>query len=60
MRKIFILLCATLFAAQNISAQRNMYVVSKSGTLTAYPAQKVFLHDDIFTCNYSANRFCLQ
>ena len=52
MRKIFTLLIVVLFAAQNISAQRNMYVVSKSGTLTAYSAQKVFLHDDIFTFTY--------
>ena len=52
MRKILTLLCAFLLAVQNVSAQHDMYVVSKSGELTGYSVQKVLLHDDIFTFTY--------
>lgn len=51
MKKIFTLLCALLFAVHFASAQQTLFVLSKSGDLSAYPASKVTF-DDMFTFTY--------
>ncbi len=51
MKKMFTLLCAMLLAVQFTSAQ-TLFVLSKSGGLAAYPADKVYFGDDLFTFTY--------
>ncbi len=41
-----------LFAVQFASAQKSLYVVSKSGELAVYPAGKVTFDNDLFTFTY--------
>ena len=41
MRKFFILLCAMLLTTQFAASQKNLYVVTKTGELYVYPAEKV-------------------
>ena len=50
MKKIFTLLLAVLFSAQFASAQKTLYVNSKSGNLSAYTVNKVTF--DLFTFTY--------
>ena len=52
MRKLFTLLCAILLTAQFAVAQKNLYVISKTGELTYYPATKVLFDNDLFTFTY--------
>ena len=52
MRKFIILLCGLLFTAQFAVAQKNLYVISKTGELTYCPATKVFFGNDLFTFTY--------
>ena len=52
MRKLFTLLCAILLTAQFAVAQNNLYVISKTGELTYYPATKVLFDNDLFTITY--------
>lgn len=52
MRKLFTLLCAMLLTAQFAVAQKNLYVISKTGVLTAYSATKVFFDNDLITFTY--------
>ncbi len=52
MKKIFTLLYTILFALQFTSAQQTLFVLSKSGSLAAYPASKVSFDNDIFTFTY--------
>jgi hypothetical protein len=51
MKKIFALLCTMLLTVQFATAQNTLFVLSKSGDLAAYPANKVTF-DDIFTFTY--------
>lgn len=41
MKKVFTLLCMMLFAAQIATAQKTLFVISKSGELAAYSTNKV-------------------
>ena len=41
-----------LFAVQFASAQKSLYVVSKSGDLAVYPASKVTFDNDLFAFTY--------
>lgn len=52
MRKFFILLCAMLLTVQFVAAQKNLYVLYKTGELTYYPATKVFFGNDLFAFTY--------
>ncbi len=52
MKKIFTLLCILLFTVQFASAQKSLYVISKSGELAVYPASKVTFDNDLFTFTY--------
>ena len=51
MKKIFALLCTMLLTVQFATAQNTLFVLSKTGGLAAYPANKVTF-DDIFTFTY--------
>ena len=51
MKKILALLCTMLLTVQFATAQKTLYVLSKTGDLTTYSANKVTF-DDIFTFTY--------
>ena len=51
MKKTFALLCTMLLTVQFATAQNTLFVLSKTGGLAAYPANKVTF-DDIFTFTY--------
>ena len=53
MKKMFSLLCMMLLMAQLAIAQQNLYVLSKSGDLTSYPAKKVLFDDDSFSFTFT-------
>lgn len=52
MRKIFTLFCMMLFMAHTAMAQKDLFVVSKAGTLSMYSAAKMAFDDDLLTFRY--------
>jgi hypothetical protein len=52
MRKFLTILCAMLLTVQFVAAQKNLYVLYKTGELTYYPATKVFFGNDLFVFTY--------
>ncbi len=53
MRKLFTLLCTLLLAVQFATAQHNLHVIDKNGSLTVYPASAVSFSDDIFSFTFT-------
>ena len=52
MRKLSTLLCLTLLANLYAMAQKNMYVISKSGDLQVYQTQDLTFSNDLFSFTY--------
>ena len=52
MKRLFTLLCTALLMAQLTSAQQDVFVISKSGGLTAYSASKVAFDEDLLSFTY--------